>query len=123
LSQIEGKVVTGHALSLNLENWKKLSPLNKLSLPWGEWPFDEDPNDPHRWFLFRPPFFGFDWTSFLGREGDFRINRDHIIDPAAGLVGNDVTMDVMMRVRSLMIGHGPRLKHTQLSALKPLARA
>jgi hypothetical protein len=93
LSQIEGKVVTGHALSLNLENWKKLSPLNKLSLPWGEWPFDEDPNDPHRWFLFRPPFFGFDWTSFLGREGDFRINRDHIIDPAAGLVGNDVTMD------------------------------
>jgi len=94
LGNVDGDVVSGYNLALNLEAWKKLSPLHQFPLPWGGLvPPPEDPNDPHRWFLFRPPFFGFDWSSEFSTKGDFRINHEHIVSPPAGLVGNDVMME------------------------------
>lgn len=94
LGKADGKVVPGYNLALNLQSWKKLSPLHQFALPWGELELPpEDPNDPHRWFLFRPPWFGFDWSSDLGTTGEFSVNHEHIVSPAAGLVGNHVMLE------------------------------
>jgi len=93
LGEPGGKVVPGHYLPANLKEWEKLSPQNKRPLPWGSvLPWD-DPNDPHRWFVYRPPFFGFDWSSLLWGKGGCRVSHDHVLDPRGGLCGNDVHMD------------------------------
>jgi hypothetical protein len=55
----DGKVTAGHNLRKNLQKWTSLSPLHKFPLPWGTPELPAAPPDPHRWFVFRPPFFGF----------------------------------------------------------------
>jgi hypothetical protein len=88
------KVVPGFNLPDNLSKWTKLSPLHKFPLPWGWGQLEEDPNDPHRWFLFRPPFFGFLFSHDIVTTGDFRADCLLHLDPPAGLVGNECTMDL-----------------------------
>ena len=88
-----GKVVPGYHLTRNLEAWMKLSPLHRFPLPWGTLVPHDDPSDPHRWFLFRPPFFGFLFRFLPETNDNFRLDRRHFLDPSAGLVGNEVTMD------------------------------
>lgn len=93
LSAADGKVVPGYYLPKNLEKWTSLSPLHKFPLPWGTLAPDDDPSDPHRWFLFRPPFFGF-LFSFVPQVSDnFRVDRQLFLEPSFGLVGNEATMD------------------------------
>jgi hypothetical protein len=88
----DGKVTPGYYLPGNLDKWLKLSPLHKAALPWGQ-VLDPDPNDPHRWFLFRPPFFGFNFGFTPVHNDNFRVDREHILRPADGLVGIVATMD------------------------------
>jgi hypothetical protein len=88
------KVVAGFNLPNNLIKWTKLSPLHKFPLPWGQFELDEDPNDPHRWFLFQPPFFGFLFSDDIITTGDFRADRWLYLHPPSGLVGNECTMDL-----------------------------
>lgn len=89
----DGKVVPGYHLAGNLEQWTRLSPLHALPLPWGILPPPDDPNDPHRWFLFRPPFFGFLFGFSPQTSDNFRADRQLILHPSTGLVGNEATMD------------------------------
>lgn len=88
------KVVPGFNLPNNLTKWTKLSPLHKFPLPWGRGQFEEDPNDPHRWFLFQPPFFGFLFSDDIITTGDFRADWLLHLHPPSGLVGNECTMDL-----------------------------
>jgi len=57
--------------------------------------FDLEPdlNDPHRWEVFRPPFFGFDFGFLPVHNSNFTVDREHILSPPAGLVGLVTTMD------------------------------
>jgi hypothetical protein len=98
-------VVPGYHLKNNLSKWTKLSPLHKFPLPWGVRPgpggvlgdlpeLEQDPNDPHRWFLFQPPFFGFLFSDDIVTTGDFRADRLLHLHPPSGLVGNECTMDL-----------------------------
>ena len=98
-------VVPGYHLRNNLSKWTKLSPLHKFPLPWGVGPgpggvlgdlpeLEQDPNDPHRWFLFQPPFFGFLFSDDIVTTGDFRADRLLHLHPPSGLVGNECTMDL-----------------------------
>ena len=59
----------------NLGKWTKLSPLHAFPLPWGVFEQVEDPNNPHRWFLFRPPFFGFLLDEDIVTSSNFTANR------------------------------------------------
>jgi hypothetical protein len=85
-------VTPGLFLPANLDTWLNLSPLHRVPLPWGKL-LDVGSGDPHRWFLFQPPFFGFDFTFVPVHNDNFRVDRQHVLDPAAGLVGIEVTMD------------------------------
>lgn len=94
LSRVDGKVSDGYHLEGNLDRWLSLSPLHEHPLPWGVKPPPDDTSDPHRPFLYRPPFWGFLFSLSLWREGEgFRVDRELILDPPAGLVGNVVTVD------------------------------
>lgn len=89
------KVVSGFNLPNNLSKWTKLSPLHNFPLPWGPIvQLEEDPNNPHRWFLFQPPFFGFLFSDDIITTGDFRADRLLYLHPPSGLVGNECTMDL-----------------------------
>jgi hypothetical protein len=87
------RVVTGFNLRNNFAKWSKLSPLHQYPLPWGPLVPDDDPNDPHRWFLFRPPFFGFLFSDDFVTSDHFRADRELVLHPPSGLVGNIATMD------------------------------
>ncbi|HVS11629.1 MAG TPA: hypothetical protein VMS76_17295 [Planctomycetota bacterium] len=87
------KVASGFNLSKNLSKWSKLSPLHKFPLPWGVFEQVEDPNDPHRWFLFRPPFFGFLFSEDSITTSSFTVDRLMFLHPPSGLVGNECRMD------------------------------
>jgi len=89
------KVVSGFNLPNNLSKWTKLSPLHNFPLPWGPIvQLEEDPNNPYRWFLFQPPFFGFLFSDDIITTGDFRADRLLYLHPPSGLVGNECTMDL-----------------------------
>ena len=88
-----GRVGPGSHLAANLEEWLALSPLHRHPLPWGAPPV-VDLDDPHRWFLFRPPFFFLPYVGFEPVTSDnFRANRQFAYDTNAGLVGVAATMD------------------------------
>jgi hypothetical protein len=93
LSAADGKVAPGYNLPKNLDKWTSLSPLHKFPLPWGTLAPEDDPSDPHRWFLFRPPFFGFLFRFVPQASDNFRVDRQLFLSPPAGLVGNEATMD------------------------------
>jgi hypothetical protein len=88
----DGKVTPGFHLTSNLDKWRSLSPNHTLPLPWGVFT-SGDPNDPHRWFVERAPWFGFLFRFEFDASDNFRVNRRLFLDPSAGLVGNEVTMD------------------------------
>ena len=88
-----GRVGPGFAMSGHRDRWAKLSPFNTHALPWGDLPTLElDPNNPHRWFVFRPPFFGFNFQFSSGSSGGYTADRIHIVDPPAGLIGYRATL-------------------------------
>jgi hypothetical protein len=87
------RITSGFNLEKNFSKWAKLSPFHKFPLPWGSLPPLDDPNDPHRWFLFRPPFFGFLFSDDFVTSDNFRADRVLILHPPSGLVGNIATMD------------------------------
>lgn len=93
LAATDGTVAPGYNLTKNLDRWTSLSPLHKFPLPWGTLPPIEDPSDPHRWFLFRPPFFGFLFRFAPQASANFRVDRRLFLEPPTGLVGNEATMD------------------------------
>jgi hypothetical protein len=86
-------VSPGFHLASNLDQWMSLSPLHTDPLPWGGVITVGDPNDPHRWFLERAPWFGFVFHFEFDASDHFRVNRRLVLDPSAGLVGNELTMD------------------------------
>jgi len=93
LTDVEGKEASGYNLPKNLDKWTDLSPLHKFPLPWGTLAPEDDPSDPHRWFLFRPPFFGFLFRFVPQASDNFLVDRLLFLDPSTGLVGNEATMD------------------------------
>lgn len=86
------KTVEGYGMAGNLKKWQSLSPLHKFPLPWGVF-VDFDLSDPHRWFLLRPPFFGFNFGFLPVNNSNFTVDREHILHPPTGLVGIVGTMD------------------------------
>jgi hypothetical protein len=92
LSASDSQVVPGFNLPKNLDKWTSLSPLNKFPLPWGALPPVDD-TDPHRWFLFTPPFFGFLFRFDPTVSDNFLAERELFLDPSSGLIGNTVTLD------------------------------
>lgn len=93
LTDTGAKVVPGYHLGRHLAQWRRLSPLHALPLPWGVPPPEDDPSDPHRWFLYRPPFFGFLFRFAPQASDNFRVDRELFLQPASGWVGNRATMD------------------------------
>jgi hypothetical protein len=93
LSAVDGTVASGYHLPKHLDTWTGLSPLHTLPLPWGTPAPAADPSDPHRWSLFRPPFFGFLFRFDHQASANFRVDRLLFLNPSAGLVGNETTMD------------------------------
>jgi hypothetical protein len=89
----DGKIFPGYNLAENHIKWASLSPLHEHALPWGVQLPLPDPNDPYRWFLFRPPFFGFLFSFAPQATSGFVSDRTLFLAPNAGLVGNEVTMD------------------------------
>jgi hypothetical protein len=88
------KSVPGLHLRNNLKKWQGLSKLHAVPLDWGVLgDIEPDPNDPHRWFVFQPPFFGFNFKFVPVFNDHFIVDRLHHLDPRAGLVGHQVTMD------------------------------
>jgi hypothetical protein len=87
-----GKAVSGYSMSGNLKRWQKLSPLNTHAIPWGDVVIVEDPNDPHRWFCFTPPFFGFNFQFASSCTAGYLADRIHVVDPPAGLIGYEATL-------------------------------
>jgi hypothetical protein len=93
LAATDGKVAPGYSLANHLDRWTSLSPLHAFPLPWGTLAPVDDPSDPHRWFLFRPPFFGFLFDFAPQASDNFRVDRLLFLEPPTGLVGNEATMD------------------------------
>jgi len=89
LSVADSKVVPGYHLLNNVDKWLSLSPLHENLLPGGvlAQPPD-DPNDPHRWSLFRPTFFGFLFSFVPQNSGSFLVDRLLFLSPPVGLVGH-----------------------------------
>ena len=88
------KTVEGYGMAGNLKKWESLSPYHKYALPWGVLTdFDIDLSDPHRWFVFRPPFFFFNFGFLPVNNSNFVVDREHILQARAGLVGVIGTMD------------------------------
>lgn len=90
LSTSDGPVSQGYRTADHLDRWLELSPLHAAHLPWGGIPQPGDITDPHRWFLFRPPFFGFLFWFWYQGSDDFRAERDLILEPATAWVGNRI---------------------------------
>jgi hypothetical protein len=93
LSGVEGKVTPGFNVSKNFKKWVGMTPFHKFPLPWVFDLPDDDPNDPHRWFLFRPPFFGFLFHFSPVATSNFVVDHEHVLVPSVGLVGNKGIMD------------------------------
>ena len=87
-----GVAVPGYAMAGHRDHWTKLSPLNTHPLPWGEVATLDDPKDPHRWFAFRPPFFGFNFQFASSTTQGYLADRTHFVDPPAGLIGYEATL-------------------------------
>lgn len=89
------KVTPGFHTGGNIATWQGLSPFHKRPQPWSHWPdIDIEPADPHRWFAFQPPFFGFNFKFVPVHNSHFVVDRIHHCDPSAALVGHQVTMDI-----------------------------
>jgi hypothetical protein len=89
---VHEKVTPGFSLPKHYEKWVDLSPYHKFPLPWTVgWPVI-DPDDPHRWFLFQPPFFGFLFSFTPQTTSNFVVDRELILAPAVGEVGNVASM-------------------------------
>lgn len=90
----EPKSTPGFHLRGNLKKWRGLSKLHAATFDWdtlGD--IEPDTSDPHRWFVYQPPFFGFNFRWVPVHNDHFVVDRLHHCDPAAGLVGHEVTMD------------------------------
>ncbi|WP_412816936.1 hypothetical protein [Micromonospora sp. MS34] len=81
----------GFHLTNNLDRWLSLSPFHDRALPWGVFEPD-DSQDPHRWELFRPPFFGFNFGFVPVHNDNFVVDRIHTLNPSVGDVGVSITM-------------------------------
>jgi hypothetical protein len=88
------KAADAFHLRSNLKKWQAIA-LRRAGAPAWDAPLDEgDLNDPYRWFSFQPPFFGFNLNFTRASTDDFRVERLHHIDPQAGLIGQEVTLDI-----------------------------
>ncbi|MEU4482827.1 hypothetical protein AB0F68_32950 [Micromonospora sp. NPDC023966] len=85
-------VSPGYHLSNNLDKWLSLSPFHDRALPWGVFEPD-DSDDPHRWEVFRPPFFGFNFGFVPVHNDNFVVDRVHTLNPSVGDVGISITME------------------------------
>jgi hypothetical protein len=77
----------GRPVASNYDKWRALTPFHKFPLPWGVEPPPLDPNDPHRWFLYQPPFFGFLFDYWQWCKGGFRADYELFLNPPPGLSG------------------------------------
>ncbi|HVF41259.1 MAG TPA: hypothetical protein VM939_15250 [Gemmatimonadaceae bacterium] len=89
----DASIVSGYNLKNNLSRWTKLSRLNTLPLPWINDLPEPDPTDPNRWFLFRPPFFGFLFSDDYVTSTNFDAGSMLHLHPPSGLVGVEASMD------------------------------
>ncbi|MFE9689610.1 hypothetical protein [Micromonospora sp. NPDC005806] len=88
----DDNISPGFHLSNNLDKWLSLSPFHDRALPWGVFEPDDSP-DPHRWAVFRPPFFGFNFGFVPVHNDNFVVDRLHTLNPSVGDVGISITMD------------------------------
>ena len=88
----DGNISAGFHLSKNLDKWLSLSPFHDRALPWGV--FDPDDSQGlHRWEVFRPPFFGFNFGFVPVHNDNFVVDRIHTLNPSVGDVGISITME------------------------------
>ncbi|MFE9960222.1 hypothetical protein [Micromonospora sp. NPDC005299] len=87
----DDNISPGFHLSNNLDKWLSLSPFHDRALPWGVLEPD-DSDDPHRWEVFRPPFFGFNFGFVPVHNDNFVVDRIHTLNPSVGDVGISITM-------------------------------
>ena len=88
----DANVTAGFHLASNLDAWVGLSPHHQRALPWGVTsPTGLD--DPHRWEVFQPPFFGFNFGFTQVHDNNFVVDRIHTLNPSVGDVGIAITMD------------------------------
>lgn len=85
-------ISAGFHLSKNLDKWLRLSPFHDRALPWGVYDPD-DSQGPHRWEVFRPPFFGFNFGFVPVHNDNFVVDRIHTLNPSVGDVGISITME------------------------------
>ncbi|WP_089014209.1 hypothetical protein [Micromonospora inositola] len=88
----DGNISPGFHLSNNLDKWLSLSPFHDRALPWGVFEPD-DSQGPHRWEVFRPPFFGFNFGFVPVHNDNFVVDRIHTLNPSVGDVGISITME------------------------------
>ena len=87
-----GNITAGFHLSKNLDKWLRLSPFHDRALPWGVYDPD-DSQGPHRWEVFQPPFFGFNFGFVPVHNDNFVVDRIHTLNPSVGDVGISITME------------------------------
>ncbi|KAE8763537.1 hypothetical protein [Georgenia thermotolerans] len=92
VGMVPDRSTPGHTVRHDVDTWLGLSPFHAYPLPWGKLP-DGVVFDPHGWELFRPPFFGFLFSFEHQASAHFRVDREHVLAPAVGLVGQVGTMD------------------------------
>lgn len=99
LSFSDPRLTTGFTSGKHLERWHEIRDhLVRWYEPVGGIPPPPPGSlrlDPHRFFDFRPPFDGFQtgWAVPL-ETGGFRVACERALDPSAGLVGHDITLDI-----------------------------
>jgi hypothetical protein len=86
-------VAQGFRVGKHLEQWHSLSPLNVHPLLWGGLEFEIDPNDPHRVFPLRQPYFSFLFDFEKLPTGNFVVDRTLFLGPPTGLVGSQIKME------------------------------
>ena len=85
------ELVHGYHTASNLKIWDKLSPTHRVGLPWGVGLPGEDPRDPFRRFLFRPPFFEWPQRFIHDLVSDgFEVTFDSTNQGSAGSVRQDL---------------------------------
>jgi hypothetical protein len=87
------KAARGKLIASDYGEWQSLTPFHNFPLAWGVEPPVVDPDDPYRWFLFRPPFFGFLFHYWQSCYGGFRPDYELFLNPSTSLIGARVNLD------------------------------
>ena len=93
LGEPTGKIMPGKYLPAIYDEWKTRTPFNQAAFPPGVLAPPDNSSDPHRYFVYQPPFFGFFFDFWHASSGNFTADRELYLDPQSGGVGAAVWTD------------------------------